>query len=284
MKKLSALLAGLFLCLITSLTFAAELGPFPKFTAFDSNGDPLSGGQLFTYHVGTSSKKDTFTTYSGGVANTNPVILDTNGQADVWLSGCYRMVLKDSSDVTQWTVDRVCGSDVGEINSSTTGYVAVYSGTTEIEGVATISGASTTDGTITGTKIDTSTNINVSYMRSGASLGATVPDSGTSLEAKYFNTFVLNDKGSSQIYGLPLISSGTSVVYIKFVEDAQSSGMTVYTAKTVSEPFHGNGLSGVSHLSLPPGNPHESATVYRVNTGTTTYWFVEATGSWVAGN
>ena len=36
---------------------------------------------------GTGFLKSTYTDSSGTVVNTNPVILDANGEADVWLSG-----------------------------------------------------------------------------------------------------------------------------------------------------------------------------------------------------
>jgi hypothetical protein len=41
--------------------------------------------------------------------NTNPVILDSNGEADVWLpeTTSYKYVLKDADDVTLYTVDYV---------------------------------------------------------------------------------------------------------------------------------------------------------------------------------
>lgn len=56
-------------------------------------------------------------TYSnqGGTTNTNPVILDSNGEANVWIdpSLTYKFVLKDASDVTQWTVDQVSGAGGG---------------------------------------------------------------------------------------------------------------------------------------------------------------------------
>lgn len=79
----------------------------PKFRAFDSNGDPLSGGKLYAYAAGTSTPLDTYTTRAGSVANANPVVLDANGEADVWMTPgvTYKFVLKNSSDVTQWTVD-----------------------------------------------------------------------------------------------------------------------------------------------------------------------------------
>lgn len=79
----------------------------PKFRAFDSNGDPLAGGLLYAYAAGTSTPQDTFTTRAGDVANANPVVLDANGEADVWWTPgtAYKFVLKNSAGVTRWTVD-----------------------------------------------------------------------------------------------------------------------------------------------------------------------------------
>jgi hypothetical protein len=81
----------------------------PRFRAFDANGDPLAGGLLYAYAAGTTTPLDTFTTRAGTVANTNPVVLDANGEADVWLTPSvdYKFVLKDSAGVTQWTEDNV---------------------------------------------------------------------------------------------------------------------------------------------------------------------------------
>ena len=82
-----------------------------RFRAFDANGDPLAGGKLYTYEAGTSTPKDTYTTQDESVANANPVILDADGYADVWLgTGFYKLVLKDSADVTLWTIDDVVGA------------------------------------------------------------------------------------------------------------------------------------------------------------------------------
>lgn len=86
----------------------AALHPVLKSRFFDSNGDPLNGGKVYTYIAGTSTPLGTYTDSTGGTPNTNPVILDANGEADIWLgSGTYKFVLKDADDVTQWTVDNV---------------------------------------------------------------------------------------------------------------------------------------------------------------------------------
>lgn len=80
-----------------------------RYRALDANGNPLSGGALYTYAAGTSTPLATYTTSAGdaGSTNTNPVVLDANGEADVWLSPGvdYKFVLKDANGVTQDTVD-----------------------------------------------------------------------------------------------------------------------------------------------------------------------------------
>lgn len=86
---------------------------------FDANGVPLSGGKLFAFQAGTSTPQDTFTDQSGGTPNLNPVILDANGQADVWVSGLgYKFILQDSNGVVQWTEDNVYEIEPGSITNS----------------------------------------------------------------------------------------------------------------------------------------------------------------------
>jgi len=71
--------------------------------SFTTNGSlPLAGGKVYTYVPGTSTPKDTYTTESGSVANTNPVILDSRGEATIFWSGAYDVILKTSADVTIW--------------------------------------------------------------------------------------------------------------------------------------------------------------------------------------
>lgn len=81
----------------------------PRFRAFDSNGDPLSGGLLYSYQAGTTTPLATYTDRAGGTANANPTVLDANGEADVWVTPgvLYKFVLKDSAGVVQWTADNV---------------------------------------------------------------------------------------------------------------------------------------------------------------------------------
>lgn len=93
----------------------ALLPPFPKFRASDSTGAPLAGGLLYTYAAGTTTPLATYTDSTGGTANTNPVVLDSSGQANVWLTAgtAYKFVLEDSVGVVQWTVDQITGGIQG---------------------------------------------------------------------------------------------------------------------------------------------------------------------------
>jgi hypothetical protein len=86
----------------------ASLSPSPTLQFFDSNGDPLVGGKLYTYTAGTTTPKTTYTDSAGAVPNANPIILDSRGEADIYLAtGPYKYVLKDANEGPIWTQDNI---------------------------------------------------------------------------------------------------------------------------------------------------------------------------------
>lgn len=94
----------------------AILPPTFRQRYFSAAGLPLSGGKLFTYQAGTVTPLVTYTDATETSANTNPIILDANGECDLWLGGfAYKIVLTDSGDVVQWTQDNV---NQGSINNA----------------------------------------------------------------------------------------------------------------------------------------------------------------------
>jgi len=100
-----------------------SLAPTPKLQFFDANGAPLVGGKLYTYAAGTTTPLASYTDSTGNTANTNPIILDSRGEANVWLSGAiYKFALYTSAGVLIWTVDN--------INDSTFASNATGDGTT----------------------------------------------------------------------------------------------------------------------------------------------------------
>lgn len=73
----------------------------------DSNGLPLAGGKIYTYIAGTTTPQASYTDSTGGTPLSNPVILDSAGRAQIWLSGTYKIVVKDSLDNTISTTDNL---------------------------------------------------------------------------------------------------------------------------------------------------------------------------------
>ena len=138
------------------------LTPNPVMQFFDANGNPLVGGKLFTYAAGTTTPQATFTDYGGGTANTNPVIMNSRGEAAIWCgANRYYMVLKDADDVEIWTADNVNGA-----NGPTLAVLAAGNG-------ATLVGYTPTD-----TNVATTVNARLQLL-DGVSATATATDNAT---------------------------------------------------------------------------------------------------------
>ncbi|CAB5187433.1 C1q domain containing protein [uncultured Caudovirales phage] len=89
------------------------LTPTPKQQFLDANGNPLSGGKVYTYAAGTTTPLVTYTDQGGSTPNTNPVILDSRGEAAIWLGvASYKLKLTTSTDVEIWTVDNIVSASV----------------------------------------------------------------------------------------------------------------------------------------------------------------------------
>ena len=73
--------------------------PFVKARFFDRCGKPLAGGKVYTYEANTTTSKVTYKDPYGLTPNTNPIILDAAGEADIYLEGTYRIRITDRNDV-----------------------------------------------------------------------------------------------------------------------------------------------------------------------------------------
>jgi len=105
------------------------LSPSPKAQFLDASGAPLVGGRVYTYAAGTTTPLATYTTGAGTVANTNPVILDSRGEANIWYTTgtSYKVVLADSADALIWTVDNI--ATIGSLAFQNANAVAITGGT-----------------------------------------------------------------------------------------------------------------------------------------------------------
>ncbi len=91
----------------------AQLSPPPRFQAFDNAGLPLAGGLLYSYAAGTTTPQATYPNSSEATPNTNPVVLDFRGCANVWLDPTlsYKLNLTDAlgNQIYGWPIDNIPG-------------------------------------------------------------------------------------------------------------------------------------------------------------------------------
>ncbi|MFM0638086.1 hypothetical protein PQQ63_15395 [Paraburkholderia metrosideri] len=96
----------------------------------DQNGHPLVGGQVYFYTPGTETPMDTWQDPGETTPNTNPVVLDSRGQAAIWGSGTYRQVLYDRFGVLIWdqVVSELTGVIGGAGGSAGVGFIQTGTG------------------------------------------------------------------------------------------------------------------------------------------------------------
>jgi hypothetical protein len=199
-----------------------NLSPFanPGAQFFDDNGDPLSGGKIFTYAAGTTTPKATFTDFTGATPHANPIILDAAGRppSEVWLTygDSYKFILKDSLDTLVGTFDNIDGIPPVNINlvrlyGSTSGYVELVAPAVAGANVVTFPAAT---GTVALTSNPTFT---------GTSTFATITASGDITGSKTISGRLLS---ASQTVNIDqyLYMSGTGQAKLPVGSTAQRAG------------------------------------------------------------
>ncbi len=85
---------------------------------FDANGEPLVGGKLYSFQAGTSTPLATYQDAAETTPNTNPIILDANGECRIFIGAqAYKFRLDDADDVTLWTEDGISHISNGSITT-----------------------------------------------------------------------------------------------------------------------------------------------------------------------
>lgn len=147
------------------------LNPYSRQQFFDSNGNPLAGGCLFTYSAGTSTPLATYIDNTGLFQNSNPVVLDSAGFANVWLTAsAYKFVLFSAGGVNcasgsqQWTLDFVSPPPFLVGNNTWTGAntfngVATFNAAVALAGGGSMNGAFSGSPNFTGTPIFSGTPV-----------------------------------------------------------------------------------------------------------------------------
>ena len=240
---------------------AVNLSPIGNgFQFFTTTGLPLNAGLLYTYQAGSSTPLATFSDNGGTIANTNPIVLGTDGrpQSEIWLTYGYnyKFVLADSSNNVIQTYDNLYGiigtqsSGGGGGTTIPSGLIAIWSGATG----AIPSGWLLCDGT-NGTP-----DLRNSFVL-GAGNSYSVGQTGGSTDAIIVShthtatsTSTVTDPGHNHTYNqatntLPQSGNSTQV----FTSNTSQSTSTASTGITVATTTT-NATAGVSgtNANLPP--------------------------------
>lgn len=109
MKK-RLLIAAAVLCVCMRAQVPVAPISQPHVTFVDASGEPCAGCTFSSFVAGTTTPLATYTDSSGVSVNTNPIILDAAGGANIWLSNSsYKLILKSALGTTIWSVDNVKG-------------------------------------------------------------------------------------------------------------------------------------------------------------------------------
>jgi len=88
---------------------------------FDNNGNPLSGGKIFTYAAGTTTPQAAYTSASGATPHSNPIVLDSAGRVpsgEIWLTDglVYKFVIETATSILIGTYDNITGVNSNFVN------------------------------------------------------------------------------------------------------------------------------------------------------------------------
>jgi hypothetical protein len=90
----------------------------------DTNGHPVASGEVYFYSTGTESLKAVYTDKDLTISAANPFSLDASGRftgsVNIYGSGTYSIVCKDSTTATVFSRDDVYGWDSAPLSGSKT--------------------------------------------------------------------------------------------------------------------------------------------------------------------
>lgn len=248
----------------------ATLMPMPRLQFFDTSGNPLAGGKVYTYAAGTTTPLVSYSDQSAAFPNSNPVILDSGGFGTIWLGpSAYKIVVQNSAGVPQWTVDKV-SSWVDLTSNQTIGGNKTFTGAMVVLGTATFNGQIFLNGISSAQQLnnvlyvgdgvtgwagaDIGAQINTAYNSSSCPAGGCVIRVIPSASGCYSQTTTVNF--DTQFKPVRLESSGSTISCITYTGTG-----TMFTANwggghSPSVGFYNLDLrgSGGSSIGLDIGN------------------------------
>ncbi len=202
----------------------AVRGADPKMQLFDGDGNPLSGGKVYTYEAGTLTPLATYINYDTTDFNTNPIILDADGRASVFWSPntLYDVIVTDSNDVQLYTVSsyNVAGASGGSSNPGFGAATDIASSTTVDMGSITSHFANIT-GTVPINSFGNSASVDAPlYLVKSQSAGLVINLSGNILAPGFTNEIITTQ---NDYWWMDYLGSGAWKIFDYFRGDGSTN-------------------------------------------------------------
>ena len=223
---------------------SGSLIPNAKQQFLDANGNPLAGGFVYFYIPSTTTFKNTYQNAALTILNSNPVILDSAGEAIIYGDGSYRQIVTDVNGNLIWDQPTVTCATVSYVDSkiAALGTMAVQNANSVAITGGTINGVTGTNSGMTVGIATTANNLsNNNWATSSAQTINTFTGSIASTTLTVTATSVTVRLGSTL--------SGTGVT-----ANTQITNQLTSTGSAVASPtFSSGGAIGAYAVTLSSG-------------------------------
>lgn len=271
-----------------------QLTPFFYQQFFDLNGNPLAGGKIYSYAAGTTTPQATYIDSTGGTPNTNPIILDSSGRAQIWLGTlAYKFVIEDSTSVVLATVDNVSYINNGSIVTAMLADGSVTNPKLAANAVATsniqdlaVTAAKIANDTITEAQmapLSIGTNelidgaVTTAKIAPGAILASFVDQPGFSLNPGYAQFYTFTTTSANATVGATYTNNSQTFTVLGTI----SAGTTLVCSATGAPTSGGTTLtlaSGIGDATIAVSSSTQAGTYSWVVPANTNRVIVEACG------
>ena len=209
-------------------------------------GVPAASGTLTFKAAGTSVDKDTYSDYARTTANANPVVLDSQGRATIYLgTGSYDVTFKASDGTTIWTLTDVT---TGTESTDTTSVNMVPNGSLE----ESADGSSPSNWVVT------------AYTNGSADW-----DNTDSADGKYSMKFTSTGDGGGYITSPPIPVNSLRTYKISFAYKSTAADVR-NDLDVFFYDSNEDGLSGSASTTSMYSNATSNTTTWAVSSGTFT--------------
>lgn len=240
----------------------------PDIQFADSTGAPYSGGQLFFYASGTSTKLNTYSDAGLTIANSNPVVLDSAGRAGpIFLQNLqYKVILAPSTDTDPptspiWTQDPVYTSDYSAaaqftgVNGNPNGVLAGSAGSATIK--ASVAWDYTNDILYVCTTTGTASTAVWTAVNAATAANVVPPPQGRLTLISGTPVMVADVTAATAVYYTPYVGddvplyNGTSFVPLSIQTEQQLTLTSSYVASNIYD-FYAFLINGVVTFGTGP--------------------------------